>query len=294
MLNISHLSHPVKFMIDKTLTDSRQFVRRRLEQFSFEQYSETKGSDQGFLARVRQLCLENGASTEGWTDYQLLLITGLGPNVMVAAIWLIHHIVEDEERQRMIQREIDQLVESSDEYVDVGRISDECPLLQATWYEVLRYHGGFSLGRYVHEDTTLDGRHRLEKGSVVLAPLKPHHRDRGIWGAGADEFHPERFLKADGTIDEVQRRQIRIFGLFGTLCPGRFLAVHLSMMLVVRLFREFDVVPLIRPHVLPEERKEDLAGLPFPAKEMEFGLRDRSIGKEHIKVCFKRDTGHNR
>jgi cytochrome P450 len=120
-------------------------------------------------------------------------------------------------------------------------MSEACPLLLATWFEVLRSHGGFSLGRYVHEDTMLAGKYLLKKGSYVLAPLRPHHSDRQIWGPTVDEFLPGRFLKEDRSLDELQRRKLRVYGVFGTLCPGRYLAVHMAMALTVRLLLAFDM-----------------------------------------------------
>ena len=96
-MNMKRLNAPFDFMIDKKLLASRRFVRERLEKFSFEEYAEkcvdgsTDAVEESFLGRVRALCLTHGAAAEGWTDYQLLLIAGLGPNVMAASTWMLHH-----------------------------------------------------------------------------------------------------------------------------------------------------------------------------------------------------------
>jgi hypothetical protein len=160
-MNMKRLNALFTFTIDKKLLASRRFVRKRLEQFSFEEYAEkfversadaVKGS---FLSRVRALCLTHGAAAEGWTDYQLLLIAGLGPNVMAASTWMLHHLIADQALLVKVRNELDEFVKELEGSIDVADMSEACPLLLATWYEVLRIHGRFSLGRYIHEDTAL-------------------------------------------------------------------------------------------------------------------------------------------
>ena len=293
LMNMKKLNAPFDFMIDQKLLSSRRFVRERLEQFSFEEYAEkcVGGSvdavEESFLGRVRALCLTHGAAAEGWTDYQLLLIAGLGPNVMAASTWMFHHLLADPELMVEVRNKLDAFVLESDGEIDVANMLEACPLLLATWFEVLRSHGGFSLGRYVHEDTTLAGKYFLKKGSYVLAPLRPHHTDRQIWGPTVDEFLPGRFLKEDGSLDELQRRKLRVYGVFGTLCPGRYLAVHMAMALTVRLLLAFDMTRVDGLHTLPHESKDTVAGLATPAFDVEVEMRRRDNDCERVKIRFK-------
>ena len=180
-MNMKRLNAPFDFMIDSQLLASRRLVRERLEAFSFEEYAEkcagesTDAVEDSFLGRVRALCLEHGAAAEGWTDYQLLLIAGLGPNVMAASTWMFHHLLADPVLMAKVRDEVDEFVGKSEGEIDIVDMSGSCPLLLATWYEVLRFHGGFSLGRYVHKDTTLAGKYLLKKGSYALAPRSEEH-----------------------------------------------------------------------------------------------------------------------
>jgi hypothetical protein len=296
--NIKQLNNPLQFLVPRNLFESRRFVRDRLERFSFEEYADNCIDEKGdassvhesFLGRTRTLCMSHGAVAEGWTDYQLLLITGLGPNVTAAATWLIHHILADDQRLSIVRREIDEFVAKSGGFIDLVQVSEECPRLQATWYEVLRFHGGFTLGRYIREDTTLAGQYLLKKGSYVLAPLRPYHYDHQIWGSNVDEFIPERFLKADGSIDEIQRRNLRVYGVFGTLCPGRYLAVHMAMMLTIRLLLKFDVIPVDKTYTVPAESKDNLAGLPTPAWDVEVCLTPRTDKQIIVDIRFKEES----
>ena len=293
LMNMKRLNAPFDFMIDNKLLTSRRFVRERLEKFSFEEYVEKCGGGntdavgESFLGRVRALCLTHGAPVEGWTDYQLLLIAGLGPNVTATSTWMFHHLLADPELMVKVRKELDKFVKESEGSVDVTDMSEACPLLLATWYEVLRFHGGFSLGRYVHEDTTLANKYLLKKGSYALAPLRPHHFDRQSWGPAAADFLPGRFLKEDGSLDEFQRRKLRVYGVFGTLCPGRYLAVHMAMALTVRLLLAFDMTPLSGSHTLPHESKDTVAGLATPAFDVEVAMRKRDDIFQGVKIRFK-------
>lgn len=295
LLNIQALNNPAKFAIDKKILASRQFVRDRLQGFSFEEFAKRAGvssaetTNETFLARVRSLCLAHGAAAEGWTDYQLLLIAGLGPNVMAASTWMFHHLLASPPRLVAVRQEIDDFVARSQGSIDLADIPEACPLLLATWHEVLRFHGGFTIGRFVHEDTTLAGKYLLKKGSFALAPLRPHHRDPRVWGDDADEFSPERFLREGGTFDDSRRKHLRVYGLFGTLCPGRFLAVHMAMALTVRLLLAFELAPIGGAHAIPSERKDTIAGLPTPAWDADVELRRRDNERYKVEIRFRRE-----
>ncbi|KAK8099631.1 uncharacterized protein PG998_012872 [Apiospora kogelbergensis] len=299
LLNVRALNNPTTWFIDKSFLESRRIVRERLAQsLSFEedpaqgerdrQENHGRKDDEGLLDRLRTLCRDHGAPPEGWIDYQLLLIAGLGPNIMGAATWLVYHILHDQHLSASVRREIDHLHEESRESaIDLSEVPATCPLLYATWLEVLRFHGTFTLGRWVHEDTTLAGTYHLPKASYALAPLTPHHFDRAVWGNDADEFRPERFLKKDGTFDPDVKKKLRVFGLFGSVCPGRFLATNMAMTLAIRLFSTFDMT--CRPgeeFVLPSERKDTVVGLASPDREIFMCVTRRKLAGR-LRITWK-------
>jgi cytochrome P450 len=264
-----------------------------LDEFSFDDYVEKctgksagEPVDESFLGRIRSLCLRHGASADGWTDHQLLLIFGLVPNVMAASTWMIHHLLADPELMTKVKQELDHFVRSSSAGIDLAKGPEACPHLYALWYEVLRFHGGFTIGRYVHEDSTLAGKYLLKRGTFVLAPLRPHHFDREIWGPDVDEFKPERFLTKDGTLDYGPTKSLRVYGLFGSLCPGRFLAVHFAVVGIIRILLAFEIRPVETPHVAPDECKDTLVGLVTPAWDVEVDLQKRRNNHEPIRIIY--------
>lgn len=243
------------------------------------------------MDQIRRLCESHGAPAEGWTDYQLLLIAGLGPNIMSATTWYVYHILNDQDLLESVRHEIDAALAGDSDHegtMDLSRISETCPLLHATWLEVLRFHGTFLAGRYVREDTTLADTYFLPKGSYALAPLVPHHFDPQIWGDDADHFRPGRFLK-DGKLDSEAQRKLRVFGLFGTVCPGRFLATNMAITVAMRLFSTLELVP--RPgerFVLPKERKDTVVGMATPDREVVMrATRRAGVSGREVRMTWK-------
>ncbi|KAH8668993.1 cytochrome P450 [Xylariales sp. PMI_506] len=286
-LSLRALNNPVTWLIDKRLLKSRKYVRDRLEEFTFEKYSQMRQEiekdphslELGLLDRIHELCASYGAPAEGWTDYQLLLIFGIGPNITNATAWLVLHLIHNPELWTAVRREVDALVEINQGSVDCTRIHDTCPTLHATWLEVLRFHVPLSSGRYMHEDAAFANRFLIRRGTYAIAPLKPLHSDPAIWGDDANEFHPERFL-LDGKFDHDARKKLRVFGLFGTICPGRFLAEDMAMSFTIRLLSSFNITTSDREWVLPLERKEVVVGLPSPDREVLLRMSKREDARE--------------
>jgi cytochrome P450 len=205
---------------------------------------------------------------------------------MAASTWMIHHLLADPALMAQVMGELDEFIHSSGGAIDLAKGPEACPHLYALWYEVLRFHGGFTIGRYVHEDTTLAGEYLLKKGSFLLAPLRPHHFDREIWGPDVDIFDPGRFLTEEGALDYGPTKHLRVYGLFGSLCPGRFLAVHFAVVGIIRILLAFDISPVKQPHVAPDECKDTLVGLVTPAWDVEVDLGRPTTDHGAVRIIY--------
>ncbi|KAM0330124.1 hypothetical protein ACHAQA_004297 [Verticillium albo-atrum] len=91
LLSIRQLNSPFSFFLNRKATAARTSVRRALQDAA----ARTLYPEDSFLGRLRTACAEHGAREEDWTDYQLLLIAGAGPNVTAASTWMIHHLLAD-------------------------------------------------------------------------------------------------------------------------------------------------------------------------------------------------------
>jgi cytochrome P450 len=81
-----------------------------------------------------------------------------------------------------------------------GRVAtfDEAQALKRTnavFFETLRmYPTVMSYPRECHEDYRMKSGWDIPKGSLVFVSQTPMNHDPNVWGANAEEFHPERFL----------------------------------------------------------------------------------------------------
>ncbi|CZR66373.1 uncharacterized protein PAC_16274 [Phialocephala subalpina] len=131
---------------------------------------------------------------------------------------------------------------------------DECaalPYLTATAVESMRLHAsiGFVLERVVPDGgVTFEGRF-LPAGTKVGCNPRVIHRDKGIYGADADVFNPDRYLNASAE----QKREMEAVSLrWGggiRKCPGDKMAMVAMAKFMTVFFGEFDVELLEEPEL---------------------------------------------
>ncbi|KAI0026120.1 cytochrome P450 [Xylariomycetidae sp. FL0641] len=126
--------------------------------------------------------------------------------------------------------------------------AQKLPYLQATIKEALRMHPpvGFPLEREVPPGGVTIAGVFFPEGTVVGTNPWVEHRDRGIFGADADAFRPERWLIDDDDDDDAAEKLSRMnhhwvpFSQGSRNCIGRHVALLEISKLVPRLLREFD------------------------------------------------------
>ncbi|CAH0051561.1 unnamed protein product [Clonostachys solani] len=125
------------------------------------------------------------------------------------------------------------------------------PYLEAVIRETMRLHPGVSmlLERYVPE-----GGLKLPDGSLVppqtSVGLNAYvtHRNKDIYGPDADEYKPERWLRAAGESEEAYQQRLKVylkydftFGAGPRICLGRHVAVIKTYKLVATLISNYDI-----------------------------------------------------
>ncbi|KAM0273214.1 hypothetical protein ACHAQH_008405 [Verticillium albo-atrum] len=128
LLNIRQLNSPFSFVFNRRAAKARKSVRRALQDAA----SRTTYPEDSFLGRLQATCAEHGARKEDWTDYQLLLIAGAGPNVTAASTWMIHHLFACPAWLAKVREEVDSFVESEGGRIDLADVTVRCPQLMAT------------------------------------------------------------------------------------------------------------------------------------------------------------------
>ncbi|KAI0002785.1 cytochrome P450 [Xylariaceae sp. FL0662B] len=138
------------------------------------------------------------------------------------------------------------------------------PYLEATVREAMRIHPGvcMMLERYVPESGL-----RLPDGTYVppgtAVGINPYvlGRNKDVWGPDADEFRPERWLRAEGESEDAYRDRMRLFNAadltFGDgarVCIGRYIAQMEVYKVVATLIGHFEI------QLADPEREWDVVG----------------------------------
>jgi cytochrome P450 len=113
-----------------------------------------------------------------------------------------------------------------------------CRHLSAIYHEVLRLVNSPISLRHVTRTTRTATNKVLRQGNQVMLAHRQLLRDEAVFGAEADSFHPERFLKNE---ELIKSRSYTPFGGGTRLCPGRFMAKGEIMAFVGLVFNRFEL-----------------------------------------------------
>ena len=144
-----------------------------------------------------------------------------------------------------------------DDSPNVSHLTENCPLLESVFLEVLRLVMASSLMRHVTEPPIIGGK-ILEKGNNVMVPYRQLHFSEDVWGENASEFDPYRFLHSK---DLARNPSYRPFGGGQHLCPGRFVARHAVFAFVALTLSRYDVQLTSRKFPTVDESKPGLGSL---------------------------------
>ncbi|KAK4096569.1 cytochrome P450, partial [Parathielavia hyrcaniae] len=156
------------------------------------------------------------------------------------------------------------------------------PYLEAVVCEAIRYLPGVSLGleRYVPAggqrlpsqhgpgSSSLDSYSSVPQGTILAFNPYIINRNRGVWGADAHAFRPERWLRGEGESSDGLARRLRAmndadlsFGAGSRMCVGKHVGLMPVYKVVATLALCYDV-ELVRP-----EREWTVVGSWFPRQE---------------------------
>lgn len=296
--NLEALRNPIPFLIPSRLRAARNLVRQRLDNAAREETYGAEDEEPTLFMRLATLYEAHGVSPRGYTDCHLVAIVGLLSNVINIMAWAMSHILADKDLTKSLRKQleavaVEEALTKNGEVnlrLDLDKIRDSCPLLLATWYELLRTYGDSPVARYVHQDSAFDARYQVKKGSIIMTPIHLHNFDEGIWGPEAEAFDPSRFLLKDtGKMDPALVKHLEVFGLPGMhQCPGRYLAMNLFLGFVTKALLSFEWAPAGAALEVPN-RKETMLGLPATQSDARVfirrrpGIRAVHVGSENMR-----------
>ncbi|KAF2994331.1 hypothetical protein E8E14_002483 [Neopestalotiopsis sp. 37M] len=265
MANLRSLTGP-EWLISRKLKASRSEIRTRLKRDA-RNPTYQPGS---FSEKLHELCQQEGGTDDTFADLQLLLVGGTSPNPALAASWFLMHLLcGDQQWFSDTRDELRAWVDREDGHINLRQAREHCPRLMATWCESLRHHSGFAIGRYASQDTVLANQWNLDKDSFLMVSLQTSHVGEDAWGSWDAEFVPQRFLNSDGSFNLTRERQLKTFGMLGTMCPGKTLAIHMAMGLAIRLLYSLDFdLAGSELRQLPPQSNNSLLGVPSPTSDL--------------------------
>lgn len=242
---------------------------------AMQRYFKRGGHEQGSgLVKARyQAGKKHGLSLKAISAFELGDCIGVLINSVPTLFRLLYHIFSVPELLFSIREELIASITITGT-IHVLKLQRLCPLLLATYKEVLRYRTHSSSSRYVRHETLLDDRYLLKKGSIIQIPGAVIHRNPELWAADARDFNPRRFLQhpifalsssaslnsagsdhsTDSTNDlpnnslALKRASFRAFGGGATLCPGRHFATSTLLALIAMMVLRFDITPVSYTH----------------------------------------------
>lgn len=169
---------------------------------AMQRYFERGGQDKGGgLVQTRyEVAKKHGLSTEAMSVFELGNCIGVLINSVPTTFWLLYHIFSSPDLLSSIREELSSVI-TSDPATDATiipafKVQELCPILMATYREVLRYRTHSSTSRYVRRETLLANQYILKQDSIIQIPSAVIHTNPEIWGADAKVFNPYRFLRA--------------------------------------------------------------------------------------------------
>ena len=165
-------------------------------------------------------------------------------NSVPTAFWTLWQVYSNHEILHAVREEVDAITSAKEgrKTITLPNLKN-LPILASTIQETLRHRSCGIGARMVLEDTILEGKYHLKKGSYVMLDNRSLHRHKTTWGPDNEDFDMGRFVKpADQRM--IQRSgAFRGFGGGANLCPGKDFATLEIMALVAMFVARFDIIP---------------------------------------------------
>ena len=157
-------------------------------------------------------------------------------------------LLQDPQLLAEIREDIQQVAFTPDDPTTYStQLFRHCRKLRSVYHETLRTSATTGSFREVSRPTSLGGKD-LEPGTTVLVPYRELLMSKSAFGASAENFKWDRFLRNESL---VRSPNFRPFGGGSGNCPGRFIAQGEILTFVSRVLNLFDVEISDRSEKLP-------------------------------------------
>lgn len=189
-----------------------------------------------------------GFSTEELID-QLGVFFLAGHETTASALtWCFYILSQQPEALARLRREIAEQVGNGP--IDFAAVK-QLRFTRSLFREVLRLYPPITFIPRVAAETVRIAGTRIKKGAMVMISPWATHRNALLW-RDADRFDPERFMNEKAA--ESRGSSFLSFGLGPRVCVGAGFATVEATLILARLARRFDFLPLAPERVRPVAR----------------------------------------
>ena len=149
--------------------------------------------------------------------------------------WMLSYILFDRDLLSRLKAETRTAYHNGQ--IDPDLLLHNCPLLESTYHESLRFLNTALSARRIVAPTTI-GRKILASGNTIVIPFQKLHHDPEVFGEDAGCFSAERFLRNEGLANS---KSYRPFGGGTSYCPGRFFARQEMLVFIALVLNRFDI-----------------------------------------------------
>ncbi|KAG9239552.1 cytochrome P450 [Amylocarpus encephaloides] len=256
---------------------------------AFKQYygsdDYTKGSD---LTQGRQRILTSyNLSLEDLARFETLMgLAGL-VNSVPTSLWALYHVFSDPALLARVRTIVEAQTVSSDsgrkKTINLGRLAED-PYLRGVIYEALRFHSHGAGARAVVEDTLINDKFLVKKGTNLLMPYHSLHFHSETWGPTVDDFDPGRFMP--DAKHKLSSTAFRGFGGGTNMCPAKNFATMEILGMVTMMVSRFDLVPREGRWVDPRDASPNMIGVITSPKDSVMVKVVRRKEVEDLEWCF--------
>ena len=159
----------------------------------------------------------------------------MNTNTFKLCFWVLTYLLDDGELLNLIRAETTQTI--CNNHVNVDRLMNHCPRLEALFLEVMRLTAASTTMRKIISPTEIGGK-ILRPSHRVLTPYRQLHYNEDVFGDDVDRFDPERFLKDK---DLAHHPSFKPFGGGANYCVGRFIARLEVFIFIALVLHRFDI-----------------------------------------------------
>jgi cytochrome P450 family 2 subfamily J len=233
----------------KKLTRSTIAIFQMLQKFVREKGCNTVESEDAehFIQAYqveRNKKQKTGASTELDDDSLAKVIMDLfdagTETTSTTMYWFVLYMLNYPDVQEKVYTELKEVIGT--ERLPNMQDRSQMPYLNAAILETQRLGSivPLSLPHKCAEDVTLRG-YLIPKGTLVIPNLDSVLHDKALWGEDVMTFKPERFLDANGKVQD--REELIPFGIGRRLCLGDAMAKMELFLFATNLVQRFHFVP---------------------------------------------------